>query len=169
MKDKRFEKIYEQGIVDAMEIWVDKETGVNYLFHRDGYGGGLTPLLNADGKPVGSVYYRDIDNHNRSAEYGIFIGEESARGKGLGTETARLFTQFGVDTLHLGQPQFCQILTDYIRLILSHHAVIDVNSVDLIRSERLREQRGGDRGIDAAGNENDDLSVLADAVADHLD
>ena len=58
-------------------------------------------LDNADGKPVGSVYYRDIDNHNRSAEYGIFIGEESARGKGLGTETARLFTQFGVDTLHL--------------------------------------------------------------------
>lgn len=52
MKDKRFEKIYEQGIVDAMEIWVDKETGVNYLFHRDGCGGGLTPLLNADGKPV---------------------------------------------------------------------------------------------------------------------
>ena len=51
MKDKRFEKIYEQGIVDAM---VDKETGVNYLFHRDGYGGGLTPLLNADGKPVTS-------------------------------------------------------------------------------------------------------------------
>ena len=46
----------------------------------------------ADGKPVGSVYYRDIDNHNRSAEYGIFIGEESARGKGLGTETARLIT-----------------------------------------------------------------------------
>ena len=31
-------------------------------------------LDNADGKPVGSVYYRDIDNHNRSAEYGIFIG-----------------------------------------------------------------------------------------------
>ena len=58
-------------------------------------------LDNADGKPVGSVYYRDIDNHNRSAEYGIFIGEESARGKGLGTEAARLFTQFGVDTLHL--------------------------------------------------------------------
>ena len=40
-------------------------------------------LDNADGKPVGSVYYRDVDNHNRSAEYGIFIGEESARGKGL--------------------------------------------------------------------------------------
>ena len=52
-------------------------------------------------KPVGSVYYRDIDPHNRSAEYGIFIGEESARGKGLGTETARLFTDFGFAGLHL--------------------------------------------------------------------
>lgn len=34
-------------------------------------------------------------------EYGIFIGEESARGKGLGTETARLFTDFGFAGLHL--------------------------------------------------------------------
>lgn len=55
----------------------------------------------ADGKPVGSVYYRDIDPHNRSAEYGIFIGEESARGKGFGTETACLFTDFGFTALHL--------------------------------------------------------------------
>lgn len=55
----------------------------------------------ADDKPVGSVYYRDIDSHNRSAEYGIFIGEESARGKGLGTETAKLFTDFGFAELQL--------------------------------------------------------------------
>ena len=55
----------------------------------------------ADDKPVGSVYYRDIDDHNRSAEYGIFIGEESARGKGLGTETAKLFTDFGFAELQL--------------------------------------------------------------------
>ena len=55
----------------------------------------------ADDKPVGSVYYRDIDNHNRSAEYGIFIGEESARGKGLGTETAKLFTDFGFAELQM--------------------------------------------------------------------
>ena len=27
----------------------------------------------ADDKPVGSVYYRDIDGHNRSAEYGIWL------------------------------------------------------------------------------------------------
>ena len=54
-----------------------------------------------DGVPVGSVYFRDLDPDNDSAEYGIFIGEESARGQGLGTETARLFVKYGFETLGL--------------------------------------------------------------------
>lgn len=48
----RFEKIYGQGVVNVVEIWVDTETGVQYMFHRDGYAGGLTPLLDKDGKPI---------------------------------------------------------------------------------------------------------------------
>ena len=51
-KKDRFEKIYSQGSVNVMEIWVDKETGVNYVFHASGYAGGMTPLLDRDGKPV---------------------------------------------------------------------------------------------------------------------
>lgn len=54
-----------------------------------------------DGLPVGSVYFRDLDQENRSAEYGIFIGEESARGQGIGTETARLFVRYGFEELGL--------------------------------------------------------------------
>ena len=50
-KDQRFVKVYSQGM-GTTEIWVDKETGVNYLFVRSGYGAGLCPLLDADGKPV---------------------------------------------------------------------------------------------------------------------
>lgn len=49
---ERFEKIYSQGIVNVMEIWVGTETGVNYLFRQAGYSGGMTPLLDKDGKPV---------------------------------------------------------------------------------------------------------------------
>ena len=45
-------KTYSQGFASLMEIWVDKKTGVNYLFHATGYAGGLTPLLNRDGTPV---------------------------------------------------------------------------------------------------------------------
>lgn len=53
------------------------------------------------GKPVGSVYFRDVDMQHKSAEYGIFIGEGDARGKGLGTEAARLFIDYGFRTLGL--------------------------------------------------------------------
>lgn len=49
---ERFEKIYSQGTMNVMEIWVDKETGVNYVFRASGYAGGFTPLLDRDGKPV---------------------------------------------------------------------------------------------------------------------
>lgn len=51
-KNERFEKIYTQGAMNVMEIWVDKETGVNYVYHQAGYAGGMTPLLDRDGKPV---------------------------------------------------------------------------------------------------------------------
>lgn len=53
-KEDRFLKTWSQGgsFTSVTEIWVDKRTGVNYLFHASGYAGGLTPLLNADGKPV---------------------------------------------------------------------------------------------------------------------
>ena len=47
-----FEKIYTQGKLTVTQIWVDRETGVNYLYHMDGYSGGLTPLLDREGKPV---------------------------------------------------------------------------------------------------------------------
>ena len=50
-KDKRFEKIYSQN-AGALEIWVDKETGVNYLYRSSGYAGGITALLDAEGRPV---------------------------------------------------------------------------------------------------------------------
>ena len=51
-KSDRFVKVYKQGFGSQTEIWVDKQTGVNYLFHASGYAGGLTPLLDRDGKPV---------------------------------------------------------------------------------------------------------------------
>ena len=37
---------------DATEIRADTETGVNYVFHRNGNAAGFTPLLDKDGKPV---------------------------------------------------------------------------------------------------------------------
>ncbi len=53
--EDRFLKVYSQGGAFSsaiLQIWVDKKTGVNYLFQQSGYAGGLTPLLNPDGTPV---------------------------------------------------------------------------------------------------------------------
>ena len=54
-KEERFIKVYSQSggfSGNQMVIYVDKETGVNYLFHSSGYAGGLTVLLDKNGKPV---------------------------------------------------------------------------------------------------------------------
>ena len=60
-KEKRFVKTYAQGAVNITEIWVDRRTGVNYVFHAGGYAGGLTPLLDQDGKVVVTAVEDDSD------------------------------------------------------------------------------------------------------------
>lgn len=51
--------------------------------------------------PIGSVYLRDIDRVHQKAEFGIFIGEDIARGKGYGTEATKLLCQYGFKKLGL--------------------------------------------------------------------
>jgi RimJ/RimL family protein N-acetyltransferase len=55
----------------------------------------------ATNHPIGSAYLHDIDFRNRTAEFGIVIGEANARGKGYGTETARLMLMYAFTTLGL--------------------------------------------------------------------
>ena len=54
-KEDRFVKtvVDSGGFSDGrMEIYVDRQTGVNYLFCSYGNAGGMTVLLNRDGTPV---------------------------------------------------------------------------------------------------------------------
>ncbi|OQA14963.1 MAG: hypothetical protein BWY62_00834 [Firmicutes bacterium ADurb.Bin356] len=52
MREKRFVRVHSKGTLSGNEIWVDTQTGVNYYFHSSGYAGGLTPLLDKEGKPI---------------------------------------------------------------------------------------------------------------------
>ena len=56
--DDRFFRLYSQGgaLSVGYQIWVDRETRVQYLHCSEGYGGGLTVLVDAEGKPL---LYRD--------------------------------------------------------------------------------------------------------------
>jgi hypothetical protein len=58
-EEKRFRVDEEQGLLTNYRIIVDNETGVNYLFVACGEAGGITPLLDKDGKPIVTPVYLD--------------------------------------------------------------------------------------------------------------
>jgi RimJ/RimL family protein N-acetyltransferase len=52
-------------------------------------------------RPVGWTHLDGIDRFQQTAEYGLFIGDKAAWGKGYGTETTRLMLEYGFSLLHL--------------------------------------------------------------------
>ena len=61
-KEDRFVRVYTQGGFGTnIQIWVDKVTGVNYLYAATGQAAGLTVLLNRDGTPVVTAVPRKED------------------------------------------------------------------------------------------------------------
>lgn len=61
-KEKRF-IVYTEGMgLGQVKILMDRFTGVHYLYYSDGSAGGLTPLLEKDGKPV--VAQQPLEDEN---------------------------------------------------------------------------------------------------------
>ena len=52
-------------------------------------------------RPIGNTDLRDIDHRNRSAGFGILIGESAERGKGYGTEATKLILDYAFTALGL--------------------------------------------------------------------
>jgi len=58
-KEKRFVPVRREGggFGAQIEVLMDTQTGVQYLYRSSGYSGGMTVLVDRDGKPlIGSVY-----------------------------------------------------------------------------------------------------------------
>lgn len=73
----------------------------------------------AGDKPLGSVYIRDIDRQHNKAEYGIFIGEASARGRGVGTAAAKLMLRYCFEEEGLHRI-YLRVFSDNFRAIRSY-------------------------------------------------
>ncbi len=71
------------------------------------------------GGEIGSVYLRDIDREKGEAEYGVFIGEEKALGRGYGTQAAKLMLDYGFSKLSL-KKIFLRLLEDNARALKSY-------------------------------------------------
>lgn len=52
-------------------------------------------------RPVGLTWLSEISISDRTATYGVFIGELDARGRGLGTEATRLMLEYAFNELGL--------------------------------------------------------------------
>ena len=55
IREDRFKKILVDGggmTESRMEFYVDRKTGVNYLFSSSGNAGGLCVLVDREGKPI---------------------------------------------------------------------------------------------------------------------
>ena len=104
------------------------------------------------GEAIGSVYLRDIDRQNSRCEYGIFLGEASARGHGFGSEACRLACRHAFQTLGLRRV-FLRVLADNTAAVRSYekagfrfegrlrrHVCLDGTFHDLILMGLLREE-----------------------------
>lgn len=54
-----------------------------------------------DGVPLGSIYLQNFDEENNKAEEGIFLGANTAYGKGIGTQAAKLMLNYAFAVLGL--------------------------------------------------------------------
>lgn len=80
--------------LESEDAWYDQVTGslddVTFLIRER--------LTN---EPIGTAAFHAIDFRNRAANFGIMIGESSARGQGYGTEAASLMLDYGFNVLGL--------------------------------------------------------------------
>ena len=53
-KQPRFIVAYSQkmDLTNETQVLIDVATGVNYMYHQNGYSGGLTVLVDGEGHPI---------------------------------------------------------------------------------------------------------------------
>ena len=102
------EDFTEEGHMNWLETKVNTGEAVQFMIVERG-----------TDRAIGSVFLRDIDRKNKKAEYGIFIGDDSKMGLGIGTQTARLMIEyaFGQEKLHR---LYLRVFADNDRAISSY-------------------------------------------------
>lgn len=82
---------------------ISREDHINW-FHNKIETGQVMQFIICDlqtDKPLGSIYLQNFNESSRQAEEGIFLGEEEAYGRGIGTEAAKLMLEYAFSVLKL--------------------------------------------------------------------
>lgn len=70
-------------------------------------------------RAIGCMVFQDLNRERREIEYGLFIGEDDAAGKGLGTEAIRAGMRWAFDAFAV-ERIICRIFTDNIPSLRSN-------------------------------------------------
>ncbi len=87
--------IYQEPFTrEGHKKWTEQmiDTGLGYQF--------MICSTNTD-EPIGSTYLRDYDSKHNHIEYGLFIGESTLKGQGIGAISTMLTVQFAFEHLHV--------------------------------------------------------------------
>ena len=96
----------EDFTVDGQLAWMEREVGsgraIQFIICENSFDGETRAEgAEEDFRPIGCVHYQSIDREEGTAEYGIYIGEDDATGKGYGSEAAELALEYARDVLGL--------------------------------------------------------------------
>lgn len=70
-------------------------------------------------KDIGTVFIKNIDLTNNKGEFGIFIGEDEARGKGCSNEAIKAILKVAFEQLHLNRV-YLSVICDNISAIRAY-------------------------------------------------
>ena len=82
---------------------VTRESHLRWFHEQVQTGRCIQYILEAPEGDIGTAFIKNIDNFHKKGEYGIFIGEESARGKGYGRRATELILQKAFEELELNR------------------------------------------------------------------
>ena len=87
--------IYQEPFTkEGHEKWLQ-----NMIYSGKGYQ--FIVCKNDTDEPIGCTYLRDYDRVNNKIEYGVFLGTDTVKGQGIGTEILKLTLQFAFEELKL--------------------------------------------------------------------
>jgi diamine N-acetyltransferase len=98
--------------LEAEEAWYEQVT-------RDERTVGFTIYERTTWRPIGTTALAHVDHRQRTAEFGIVIGEKDAWGKGYGTEATVLLLDYGFTALGLHNI-LLQVYSDHERAIRAY-------------------------------------------------
>ncbi len=98
-----------------------------------------------DQKPIGDVSYRNWNKRNRSAEFGIEIGEIDYRGKGYGSDALQNFLDFMFKHLNLNRIELTTLIDN--KKAINLYKKLGFKEIGVIREQSFDSRIGKYRDV----------------------